>query len=155
MNNSVPNETAISVERDLRADPERIFVAFEQPEHLAKWWGPAGFTNTFQEFAFEPGRRWKYVMHGPDGRDYPNECTFREIEPFGKIVIDHISLPKYTLTINLTAIGDQTHLTWVQEFENLAFAARMQDFLTNANEENLDRLEQLLMHICREATDER
>jgi uncharacterized protein YndB with AHSA1/START domain len=144
MNSTDPKDTALSTERIFSASPREIFDAFEQPEKLAKWWGPAGFTNTFETFEFKPGGRWIYVMHGPDGRDYANECTFREIEPNSNIVIDHISLPKYTLTINLTADCDQTHLTWVQEFENLEFASRMRDFLTNANGENLDRLEVVL-----------
>ena len=144
MNSSDPKDTAISNERMLPANPREIFEAFEQPEKLAKWWGPVGFTNTFEHCEFKPGGQWIYVMHGPDGRDYANECTFRDIEPNSKIVIDHISLPKYSLTINLAADGDKTHLTWVQQFENLDFASRMRDFLTNANGENLDRLEAVL-----------
>ncbi len=144
MNSTDPKDTALRTERTLPASPREIFDAFERPEKLAKWWGPAGFTNTFETFEFKSDGRWIYVMHGPDGRDYANECTFREIETDSNIAIDHISLPKYTLTIDLTADGDQTHLTWVQEFENLEFASRMREFLSTANEQNLDRLEAAL-----------
>lgn len=154
MTNTASKNGAIVTERVLRAEPTAVFAAFERPERLAKWWGPAGFTNTIDAFAFEPGGRWKYVMHGPDGRDYANESTFREIEPYERIVIDHISLPKYDLTIKIAADGGRTHLTWVQEFENNEFALRMKDFLSNANEENLDRLEKLLADIA-EAVEDR
>jgi uncharacterized protein YndB with AHSA1/START domain len=46
------------------------FGAFTDPDVLARWWGPAGFTNTFHEFVPEPGRVWRFVMRGPDGHEY-------------------------------------------------------------------------------------
>jgi uncharacterized protein YndB with AHSA1/START domain len=45
----------------------------------AQWWGPEGFANTFAQFEFKPGGRWVFVMHGPNGANYPNESVFREI----------------------------------------------------------------------------
>ena len=57
-------------------------------------------------------------MHGPNGANYPNESVFREIQPDTKIVIGHVSQPRFTLTVTLTARGDKTHLAWVQEFES-------------------------------------
>jgi uncharacterized protein YndB with AHSA1/START domain len=137
----------ISNDRKIAATPREIYSAFEQPEKLARWWGPAGFTNTFKQFEFEPGGRWVYVMHGPDGREYPNESVFRVIESDAKIVIEHVVLPHYSLTVTLTASGDQTNLAWRQEFENTAFVASMRSFLENANEENLDKLAALLAEL--------
>ena len=144
MSNTNDTETAAPNERLILTDARSIFAAFEDAERLARWWGPAGFTNTFDVCEFRPGGRWVYVMHGPDGRDYPNECVFREIEPDKRIVIDHVVLPLYTLTITLEAREGCTHLTWDQRFENREFADRMRDFLWNANEENLDKLETIL-----------
>lgn len=34
----------LHLEKILRAPPERVFAACVQPETLADWWGPAGFT---------------------------------------------------------------------------------------------------------------
>jgi uncharacterized protein YndB with AHSA1/START domain len=135
---------AIFIERLLSASPRQIFAAFEQPEKLAVWWGPKDFTNTFEQFEFEVKGSWVYVMHGPDGRDYPNECVFRDIEPDSKIVIDHVVKPLYTMTITLAADGVKTLLTWDQQFENEVFAEKMHAFLTNAGNENLDRLEAVM-----------
>ena len=42
---------------------------------------PAGFTNTFDVCEFRSGGRWSFVMHGPDGRNYPNEKMIAEIDP--------------------------------------------------------------------------
>ncbi len=41
--------------RAIPAPPEKIFTALSNPEKLAKWWGPLGFSNTFNQFQFKPG----------------------------------------------------------------------------------------------------
>jgi uncharacterized protein YndB with AHSA1/START domain len=128
----------------LDASQREIFAAFERPELLARWWGPKDFTNQFEQFEFKPGGRWVFVMHGPNGGNYPNRSVFREIQPNAKIVIGHESSPRFTLTVTLTARGNQTHLAWVQEFESAEIAARMRRICEPANEQNLDRLQALL-----------
>lgn len=50
-----------------------VFGAWTDPAHLAHWWGPKGFTNSFHEFDLRPGGNWRFVMHGPDGVDYRNQ----------------------------------------------------------------------------------
>ncbi len=138
-----PN-AALSTERLLSASVRKVFAAFEQPDRLAQWWGPSGFTNTFEQFEFQPGGRWVFTMHGPNGANYPNVSVFREIHPATKIVIEHVVKPWYRLTVALTARGDNTHLAWVQEFESAEVAAKMRHLVDTANEQNLDRLEALL-----------
>jgi uncharacterized protein YndB with AHSA1/START domain len=138
-----PN-TVASTERMLSFKPRNVFAAFEQADRLAQWWGPNGFRNTFEQFEFTPGGRWVFVMHGPNGADYPNEAVFREIQPDAKIVIDHVSPPRFTLSVLLTAQGDKTRLARIQEFENAEVAARMRPICEPANEQNLDRLQAFL-----------
>lgn len=121
-----------------------MFAAFARPDRLATWWGPKGFTNTFEQFEFAPGGRWVFVMHGPTGASYPNESVFREIEAESRLVIEHVVKPWYRLTVTLTARGDGTHLAWDQEFESPEVATRMRPLAATANEQNLDRLESLL-----------
>ena len=41
--------------RVVNAPVEKVFQAWTDPSHLAKWWGPAGFTNTFHQFDLRPG----------------------------------------------------------------------------------------------------
>ena len=138
-----PN-AAVSTERLFSVNPRKVFAAFEQPDRLAQWWGPSGFTNTFELFEFKPGGRWVFVMHGPNGANYPNESVFREIQPDTRIVIEHVVKPWYRLTVTLTARGDKTHLAWVQEFESPEAAAKMRRLSETANEQNLDRLQSVL-----------
>ena len=144
MPHAIDPDAAVSTERVLAADPRTVFAAFRQPERLARWWGPSGFTNTFERFDFAPGGRWVFVMHGPNGASYPNESVFREIQPDARIVIEHVVKPWYRLTVTLTPHGDGTHLTWVQEFESAEMADRMRRLSEPANEQNLDRLQALL-----------
>ena len=142
---AVNNQNAVvSTERVLSVNARNVFAAFEQPDRLAQWWGPSGFRNTFERFEFTPGGRWAFVMHGPNGVNYPNEAVFREIHPDTKMVIDHVSPPRFTLSVLLTAQGNKTHLAWIQEFESLEVAARMRPICEPANEQNLDRLQSLL-----------
>ncbi len=132
--------TTLKTTREIVASVDEVFAAFTNGEHLARWWGPAGFTNTFHTFEFETGGRWVYTMHGPDGKDYANESSFREVSPRERIVIDHVSLPKYELIISFAENDGKTTVSWEQTFENETFATKMNDFLMTANEQNLDKL---------------
>lgn len=89
----------ISTQRVFFFQPRDVFAGFEQPARLDRWWGPSGFRNTFEQFEFTPGGRWVFVMHGPNGADYPNDSVFREIQPERQLVIEHVSQPRFTLTV--------------------------------------------------------
>ena len=126
--------------RELPAPPESVFAAIRDPERLARWWGPDGFTNTFHTFEFRPGGSWHYTMQGPDARDYPNESEFLEIVPDALVRIRHVSLPLYELSVSLESVAGGTRISWVGTFENVGFAEKSRAFLEGANEQNLDRL---------------
>lgn len=74
-------ERELVVTRRFRAPIETVWDMWTSPEHLEAWWGPTGFTTTTSHFDLTPGGQWAHVMHGPDGTDYPNVLTFREIVP--------------------------------------------------------------------------
>lgn len=146
---TVSNQSAsvLRNERTYSASPRSIFAAFEEPDLLARWWGPDGFTNTFETFEFRPGGRWIFEMHGPDGTSYHNESVFRDIEPDARIVIEHVVAPWFRLTITLDPRDEQTHLTWEQEFESPEMAENLRPLCETANEQNLDRLQAVLNHL--------
>lgn len=127
--------------RKIPAPPSSVFAAFEDDARLAVWWGPAGFTNTFKTYEFKPGGKWSFTMHGPDGKNYPNEIVITEIEPPKRIVIHHVSQPRYLLTVTLEPTADGgTLVGWNQDFENPDVGRRMERILVPANEQLLDRL---------------
>jgi len=126
--------------RELAASPAEVFAAFEAPARLARWWGPAGFRNSFDVCEFRPGGAWQFTMHGPDGAKYWNESTFLEIERDRKVVIQHLSAPRFRLTVTLALRGAATWLAWEQAFEDPAVAEAVRHIVVPANEQNLDRL---------------
>ena len=126
--------------REIPVLPERIFAAFSNPEKLAKWWGPSGFSNTFNQFQFMAGGKWSFIMHGPDGVNYPNENEFIEIVPNKKVVIRHHSEPYFTLTVKVSATINGTLVEWIQEFDNEEVAKKIAHIVIPSNEQNLDRL---------------
>lgn len=126
--------------REIAVSKETVFAAFKNPEILAKWWGPAGFTNTFSEFDFKKAGKWIFTMHGPDGKNYPNESVFMEIIPYEKIVIRHIVQPLFTLTVQLSEKENGTMVSWEQEFESEEVAKNVAHIVIPSNEQNLDRL---------------
>ena len=123
---------------------EQVFAAFSNPDSLARWWGPKGFTNTFHTFDFQPGGQWLFTMHSPDGHDFKNECIFQEISAPGRILIHHIPPPKYQLEVTLQPTPEGSRLTWVQTFETPEMRDKILKFAGPANEEVLDRLADLL-----------
>ena len=141
---AVEKDQELVINRLLSAPRELVWKVYTQPEHVIHWWGPNGFSNTFERFEFKPGGQWVFVMHGPDGTGYPNESVFSEILPNAEIVIEHVVKPRYRLTVTLSARGDKTHLAWTQVFESPELAAKMRAICEPANEQNLDWLEALL-----------
>lgn len=127
--------------REIAAPPSRVFAAFGDGARLAAWWGPAGFTNTFEAYAFTPGGRWSFVMHGPDGTHHRNEIVVAEIERTRRIVLAHVSPPRYRLTVTLAPTADGgTRVDWHQEFEDPAVGRRLAHVVVPANAQNLERL---------------
>jgi len=62
---------ALTFTREFDAPRELVFRVWTDPLHLARWWGPAGFTNPVCEFEARPGGRIHIDMTGPDGTVYP------------------------------------------------------------------------------------
>jgi len=65
-----------------------VFKVWTDPKHLEQWWGPRGFTTKIVELDLRVGGAFHYVMHGPDGNDYPFSGTYVEIVEPHRLVID-------------------------------------------------------------------
>ena len=140
-----PHSHIIQNRRELDADIASVFRAVTEPERLKKWWGPEGFTNTFNQYDLRPGGKWDFIMHGSDGRDYLNECTFLKIEAPRLLVFNHTSAPEFQVVIQLEEISPaKTGFTFTQVFETAEAAGNLRAFCLEKNEENIDRLEAVL-----------
>lgn len=138
------DDATLRTARTLPYPPQAVYNAFASADLLATWWGPDGFTNTFEAFDFTVGGRWEFVMHGPDGASYPNTSVFEALVPSQQVVIRHDCAPYFTLTVALAEVPGGTHLTWEQAFDDAATAQAVKPICLPANEQNLDRLTRVL-----------
>jgi uncharacterized protein YndB with AHSA1/START domain len=98
------------------APRELVFKTWTDSKHVAKWWGPNGFTNTIEEMDVRPGGVWLLVMHGPDGVDYRTKIVYLEVVKPERLVYKHEpekgSEPvDFQVTVTFADQGGKTELT--------------------------------------------
>ena len=131
---AVEKDQELVITRMLSAPRELVWKVYTQPEHVIHWWGPNGFTHTFHEFEFAEGGVWRFMMHGPDGTDYPNRVIFREIKPIERIVYDHDSDDDNNVDVRFSVVttmedrGNQTFLTHHMRATSAVMLERMKSF---------------------------
>jgi len=107
----------IVIARVFDAPRELVWEAWTNPQHVANWWGPVGFTTTIEEMDVRPGGVWKHVMRGPDGTEYPNHSVFQEVVKPERIVFANGGGRKGARGVNFVstwtfeALDQQTKLT--------------------------------------------
>jgi uncharacterized protein YndB with AHSA1/START domain len=105
----------IVVTRTIEGPRRLVFEAYADVAHLSQWWGPNGFTTTTRSFEFRPGGVWEFIMHGPDGADYPNWIEWREIVPPERIVYLHGERDhdptSFISTVTFVERGNATEIT--------------------------------------------
>jgi uncharacterized protein YndB with AHSA1/START domain len=74
-----PEHRELTLVRSYDAPRILVFKAFTDPVHLARWWGPHGFTTPVCEFDARPGGALRIHMRAPDGRVYVTQGKVREI----------------------------------------------------------------------------
>lgn len=85
-------EREITITRTFDAPRAQIFRAWTDPEILARWWGPKGFTNPVCEFDARVGGAIRIHMRAPDGAIYPMGGEVREIVPPERLVFTNNAL---------------------------------------------------------------
>ena len=115
--------------RVIDAPRDLVWAAFTDPKHLSQWWGPDGFRTTTSAFDFKPGGVWRFVMHGPDGRDYENRITFDEIVKPERIAYRHgggdIEPVQFRTTVTFDDLGAKTRVTLRGVFPSAEERARV------------------------------
>lgn len=102
----------IRIERVFDAPVGLVWRAWTDVQHVSNWWGPRGFSTKTHSHDFKPGGTWKFVMIGPDGREYENKVTFLEITHESKIVYKH------------GGVGDTERVTFTATVEFVALSER-------------------------------
>jgi uncharacterized protein YndB with AHSA1/START domain len=132
----------IKITRVIDAPRDLVFEVWTDPEHIKHWWGPNGFTTTISQMNVKPGGLWELVLHGPDGTDYKNKSIYKEIIKPERIVLDHVSGPKFQMSIQFEAQGDKTLISIQMLFESADQLEKViQEFKADEGlVQNVDRL---------------
>ncbi|MGN7358957.1 SRPBCC family protein [Paenibacillus sp. SAF-054] len=141
-------ENELMATREYDVPRELVFRAWTEPDLLTRWWGPAGFTNTFHECDIRPGGAWKFIMHGPDGVDYPNHNVFVEMMQPERVVIEHLNVHEFRVTATFEEVDGRTRVTFRQRFKKKEEFEQAKPVCIEANEQQLDRLGKVLAEMA-------
>ena len=83
------SDREIVLKRVFDAPRELVSDAFFDRQNIGRWWGPDGFSTTTKTMDVRVGGVWEYVMHGPDGTDYPNRVVYTKLDRPNGFAYDH------------------------------------------------------------------
>ena len=129
-NQSPTADREIIITRVFDFPREVVFDAWTDPKHIGEWWGPTGFTTTTHEMDVRVGGVWRFIMHGPDGVDFPNKIVYTEISRPERIAYDHCDDAdppgiSFTATITFDDRDGKTEVTSSSLFPTAAECARV------------------------------
>ncbi len=145
---NLKNENVIYSARELNETIELVYEAFANPNHLVKWWGPEGFTNTIHEFDLRVGGKWLLTMHGPDKGHYENSAIFQSVIPHQLIAWTRLSQPLFDMEVAFEKMNDnRSKISFKMIFNSSEDCNKLKKFVIPKNEENFDRLERELKRL--------
>jgi uncharacterized protein YndB with AHSA1/START domain len=136
----------IVLSREYDAPRELVWRAYTDPAHLPNWWGPNGFTNTVHEMDVRVGGRWRFIMHGPDGTDYPNRIVYQEVTRPERLVFLHgedvdDDPGAFHVTVTFDDLDGRTRVTQRMLFATAAQKAGVEQFgAVELGKQTLDKL---------------
>jgi uncharacterized protein YndB with AHSA1/START domain len=140
-------ELALHMKRVLPAPRERVFRACTEPEELAEWWGPKGFTARSIELDLRVGGNYRIAMQPPDGDFFYLFGEFREVDPPAQLAYTFLyedpdpDDQETVVTLSFGDLGESTELVFTQR----AFATEGRRALHEQGwTDSLDRLQELL-----------
>jgi uncharacterized protein YndB with AHSA1/START domain len=138
--------------RMFNAPRDLVFTAWTDRKHIVHWWGPDGFTNTTLEMDVRPGGVWRFIMHGPDGVDYPNKIVFQKVIRPERLEFlhgpdDDSHSGQFEVTVTFAEVGKKTELTM-----RMVFTSKEERDLVvekygavEGNRQTMNRLEEYLL----------
>jgi uncharacterized protein YndB with AHSA1/START domain len=141
INDEVKNRT-LGTTRIFNAPIETVWKVWSEVDHLNSWWGPRGFTQTTHKHEFKPNGSWSFIMHGPNGVDYPNEMVYGKIDYLKSIEIHHTTQPKFTVTATFKAVdANRTQVVFANILDDQKVCDSVKDFAIVANQEHQMKFE--------------
>jgi uncharacterized protein YndB with AHSA1/START domain len=121
-------ERELVVTRVIDAPRQLVFKAWTRPEHIARWWGPQGYTTIHCDMDIRPGGTYHVGMRSPHGTEHWKRGVYREIVEPERIVFtfawqnaDGTLGHELLTTVTFAEAGTKTRLTLRQAtFETTA-----------------------------------
>jgi uncharacterized protein YndB with AHSA1/START domain len=114
-------ERELTIRRTFNAPRALVFRAWTEPEHLARWSCPRGFTSTGNQGELRVGGAFSAGMRSPQGTEHRLRGVYREIVPPERLVFTHCWLdergtpgPETLVTVTLTERDGRTEMTFHQ-----------------------------------------
>jgi uncharacterized protein YndB with AHSA1/START domain len=110
----------LEIKRVLPATPSVVFEAFSEPNELAKWWGPDGFSTPSMEFQPRVGERYRIEMQPPEGDVFFLTGVFREVDPPARLTYTFVwedpdpDDVETLVELSFRDLGESTEVTFVQ-----------------------------------------
>jgi uncharacterized protein YndB with AHSA1/START domain len=155
-----PTDRTVVITRIFDAPRELVFKTWTDPVHLARWWGPKGFTNPICEVDLRVGGALHIVMRAPDGAEHPMRGVFRTIDPPARLVFENIAVDREgkVLLEGLTTVTFAEHRAGATELTvesravgRVDYAWRMLEGMEIGWTQSIDRLSAYIaeMHATR------
>ncbi len=139
-------------ERLFKAPAEAVFRAWTDPTRLVQWWGPHGFHMTIESMDVRVGGTWSYVLHGPDGSQYPSTAVFEALDPPHRLVFrntgGHVEDKHLTcrMVVTFAEKHEQTQVTLRMQFQSIERLERAERRgAVEGGEQSFERLAALLL----------
>lgn len=148
MTQTKTTENTLKIGRVIKAPPERVYNAFLDPDQLAKWMPPSGYTGRIDKLEPRVGGSWHGSFTSIDKKEsHSFGGKYLELVPHERIVhTDRFDTDapqmqgEMTVTVTLEEVPEGTRLTVVQE--NIPKVIPLEDARTGwtSTLENLARL---------------
>ena len=140
-------EMALHLERALPAPRPLVFRMYAEPDLLAQWWGPTGFSAPSIDIDLRVGGSYRIAMQPPDGNLFFLAGEFREVDPVARLAYTFRWEPpdpddrETVVVVSLRDLGESTALTVDQgPFATEGRRALHEEGWT----QSLDRLQELI-----------
>jgi uncharacterized protein YndB with AHSA1/START domain len=107
----------LEITRVFDAPRELVFAAWSEPDRLASWLGPHGFTGCAVTLDPRPGGRWRACIRSPEGEEHWMHGVYREVSAPERLAFTFAweSQGFETLvTIGLADLDGKTEMTFAQ-----------------------------------------
>ena len=137
----------IHIERVLPAPRSLVFRANTEPEELARWWGPRGFSTPRIDMDLRVGGRYRIAMQPPEGELFHLSGEFREVEPVTRLAYTfrwEEPVPDDRETVVTLSFGDMGEATRLTVDQGVFATEERRSLHEEGWTETVDRLEELL-----------